>query len=80
MQAAQVFLAAAVGERDQGMHKYSPFDCIHQRSLDLWAIKTENHDLDGLLSLLNAFDQAIDAVSRLDQQFHDVSSLLGSLL
>src|SRR6185369_17444262 len=50
-QLSELVLTAAIGERDQRMHKESAFHGVNQRTFDLIAIEPEDHDLDRLLGL-----------------------------
>src|SRR5258708_7552460 len=70
LQLAQTLFTAAVRECNQGVHKNAALNRVDQRTFDLGAIKTEDHNFDALLRLPNAFDQSLDSVAGLDDEFH----------
>jgi len=56
--------------------KNASFNRIHQRPFNLSAIKAKDYDFDTLLRFVDPFDQPLDTISRLDEQFHDFARLL----
>src|SRR5439155_8964578 len=71
LQFPQVLFATPVGKRDQRVDKNASFNRIHQRPFNLSAIKAKDYDFDTLLRLVDPFDQPLDTVTGLDEQFHD---------
>lgn len=62
------FFAAAVGERDERVHKHAAFDSLDQRLFDVALVEAEDYDLDALFGFLDALDERLYAITRLDQQ------------
>ena len=75
LQPAQILLAAAIGEGDDGSHP----DALRagsrfQRDLDIASIEAEDRDLHALLRSRDGREQRPHAGLRLDDQFHRAPS------
>jgi hypothetical protein len=69
-QLSELVLTAAIGERDQRMHKESAFHGRQSTHVRSHRIEPEDHDLDRLLGLAYSFYQALDAMARLNDELH----------
>ena len=70
---AKVFLAAAIGIRDQRMDKDAARGRVRQGLLDFTAIESKNDDLDAVLGAIDGVEQRLNAVAGLNQQFQIAS-------
>ncbi|HYK51389.1 MAG TPA: hypothetical protein VEU94_16820, partial [Terriglobales bacterium] len=57
----------AIRKCDQRMDEYASFDRVDELSRNLVSIKTKDYDLNALFGFLNAFEQALYTIPRLDQ-------------
>ena len=69
-QLAQAVFATTISECDQGMDHNAALGGVRQRPLDLWPVEAEDHDFHALLGFTYRFNNAVNTVSGLDDQFH----------
>src|SRR5205823_4074483 len=67
---SQVLLSAAILKRDQCVNENSSSSSLDEGPLNFWPLQPEDDDFYALFRLANTFDQALDTVARLDDEFH----------
>src|SRR5690349_9236994 len=74
-QFAEVFLAAAIGERNLGVDKDTALGRVLQGMFKFCLVKAEDNDLNALLCPLDGLDERREAVRRLNDQLQMCSLL-----